>query len=162
MFEKWRESLDKGGRCGALFIDLSKSFDSLLYEVFIISQTISAWISCSTFKIISSFLSNRKYRTKMNFAYGNLEDLLLGVPQESVLEPLPFFRYMCHLVLFITTSNIANYAIDKNLYVCNTNIKNIIKKHENETLTVFEWFETNSDLKFFKSQILNTFKSQSQ
>ena len=95
----------------------------------------------------------------MNFAYGNLEDLLLGVPQESVLEPLLFFRYMCHLVLFITKSNIENYAIDKNLYVCNTNIKNIIKKHENETLTVFEWFENNSDLKFFKSQILNTFKS---
>lgn len=25
------------------------------------------------------------------------------------------------------------------------NIKNIIKKHENKTLTVFEWFENNSD-----------------
>ena len=97
MFERWRESLDKGGMCCALFINLSRSFDSLLYEVFIISQTISVWISCSTFKLISSFLSNRKYGTKMNFAYSNLEDLLLDVPQESVLGPLLFCRYMCHL-----------------------------------------------------------------
>ena len=33
MFERWRESLDKGGKCGALFIDLSKPFDFLLQKV---------------------------------------------------------------------------------------------------------------------------------
>ena len=76
---------------------------------------------------MSGFLSNRKYSKKMNFAYGNLEDLLLVVPQESVLEPLLFNRYMCHLFLFITKYNISNYAIDKNLCVCNRNMKNIIK-----------------------------------
>ena len=97
----------------------------------------------------------------MNFAYGNLEDLLLGVPQESVLEPLLFNR-QCHLFLFITKSNIANYAVDKNLCVCNRNMKNIVKKHEDESLTIFEWFENNSNFKSFKSQNLNIFKSQSQ
>ena len=32
MFEKWKENLDKGGECGALFVDLSKAFDcSMIY-----------------------------------------------------------------------------------------------------------------------------------
>ena len=27
-FEKWKKNLDKGEKCGALFIDLSKAYDS--------------------------------------------------------------------------------------------------------------------------------------
>ena len=91
MFERWRESLDKGGKCGGIVYRLIQTV-LLLTTQGIVSQIISVWISYSYFKLISSFLSNRKYRTKMNFAYGNLEDLLLGVPQESVLEPLLFNR----------------------------------------------------------------------
>ena len=29
MIKKWKENLDKGGECGALFVDLSKAFDCL-------------------------------------------------------------------------------------------------------------------------------------
>ena len=53
MFEGWRESLDKGGKCGGLLIDFYKAFDS--YE-----------FSYSSPKPILSFLDNRKYRTKIN------------------------------------------------------------------------------------------------
>ena len=33
MFEKWKENLDKGGECGALFVDLSKAFDCLQHDL---------------------------------------------------------------------------------------------------------------------------------
>ena len=33
MFEKWKENLDKGGECGALFVDLSKVFDCLQHDL---------------------------------------------------------------------------------------------------------------------------------
>ena len=69
---------------------------------------------------------------------------------------------MCYLFLFITKPNNENYTVDENLYECNMNIKNIIKKHEYETLTIFDWFENNLNFKSSKSQILNTFKSQKQ
>ena len=29
MFAKWKENLDNGGECGALFVDLSKVFECL-------------------------------------------------------------------------------------------------------------------------------------
>ena len=33
MFEKWKENPDKEGECGALFLDLSKSFDCLQHDL---------------------------------------------------------------------------------------------------------------------------------
>ena len=37
MFKRWRKHLDKWGKCGALFIDLSKAFDSLQYDLLLAS-----------------------------------------------------------------------------------------------------------------------------
>ena len=36
MFEKWEENLDKGGECGALFVDLSKAFDCLQHDLLLV------------------------------------------------------------------------------------------------------------------------------
>ena len=33
MLEKWKENLDKGEECGALFVDLSKAFDCLQHDL---------------------------------------------------------------------------------------------------------------------------------
>lgn len=33
MFEKWRENLDKGGKCGALFVNETEVLDWLLHSL---------------------------------------------------------------------------------------------------------------------------------
>ena len=33
IFEKWKKNLDKGGECGALFVDLSKALDCLQHDL---------------------------------------------------------------------------------------------------------------------------------
>lgn len=53
--------------------------------------------------------------SKINSEDSDLEDLLIGVPQEPVLGPLLFDIYMCDLFLFLTESNIANYVDDTTL-----------------------------------------------
>ena len=55
--------------------------------------------------------------------------------------------------MFITDSNIANYADNTIPYVCNRNMNDITKNIETESLTIFEWFQIN----FFKA---NSGKSQ--
>ena len=78
------ESLGKEGECGVLFTDLSKAFDSLSHNL-LLTKLEGYGFSYSCLKLSLSFLSNRKYRTKINYAYSNLENLLLDVPQGSVL-----------------------------------------------------------------------------
>lgn len=67
-------------------------------------------------KLISSFLCNRKYSTKINSSFSNWENFLTGAPQGSILGPLLFNIYMRDLFLLMTESNIAHYTDDTTLY----------------------------------------------
>ena len=68
MFKKWRENLDKEGECGALFVDLSKAFDCLQHDL-LLAKLNAYGFDYKSLKLISSFLSNRKYRTKINSSF---------------------------------------------------------------------------------------------
>ena len=120
MFEKWKENLDKGGECGALFVDLSKAFDCLQHDL-LLAKLNAYGFDYKSLKLISSFLSNRKYRTKINSSFSEWKHLLIGVPQGSVLGPLLFNIYMCDPFLFMSKTNVANYADDTTLYACEKN-----------------------------------------
>ena len=94
-------------------------------------------------KLISSFLSNRKYRTKINSSFSEWKHLLIGTPQVSVFGPLLFNIYMCDLFLFMSESNVANYADDKTLYACEKKLYDVKIRFESESLILFEWFHDN-------------------
>ena len=68
MFENWKKNLDKRGKCGTLFVDLSKAFDCLQHDLLL--ATLKAYgFDYKSLKLILSFLSNRKYRTKINSSF---------------------------------------------------------------------------------------------
>ena len=117
MFQKWKENLDRGGECGALFVDSSKAFDCLQHDL-LLAKLNAYGFDYKSLKIISSFLSNRKYRPKINSSFNEWKHLLIGVPQGSVLGSLLFNIYMWDLFLFMSESNVANYADDLTLHAC--------------------------------------------
>ena len=114
IFEKWKKNLDKGGECGALFVDLSKAFDCLQHDL-LLAKLNAYGFDYKSLKLISSFLSNRKYRTKINSSFSECKHLLIGVPQGSALGPLLSNIYMCDLFLFMSESNVTNYTDDTSL-----------------------------------------------
>ena len=64
MFEKWKENLDKGGECGAIFADLSKAFDCLQHDLLL--ATLNAYgFDYKYLKLISNLPSNRKCKQKL-------------------------------------------------------------------------------------------------
>ena len=63
VLEKWRGNLDKGGKYCALFVDISKAFDSLPHN-FLYAMLNAYGFGYEITKLILSFLRNRKYRTK--------------------------------------------------------------------------------------------------
>ena len=66
MFEKWKKNLVKGGECGALLVGLSKEFECLEHDLLLAKLNAHMGSITNLLNSLSSFLSNRKYRRKIN------------------------------------------------------------------------------------------------
>ena len=124
MIEKWRRNLDQGGICGALFTDLSKAFDCLVLD-FLIAKLEAYNFTYESLKLLNSYLNDRKHRAKINSSYSLFLDLLIGVPQGSILGPLLFNIYISDLSLFLDDANVTSCTDDIKPYAMkeNTSIK---------------------------------------
>ena len=94
-----------------ILTDLSKAFDCLNHEL-LIAKLHAHNFDDNSLKLIYSYLSERKQRTRNNNFYSNEGMLSSGVPQGSILGPLLFNIYMNDIFLFVPEINIANYADD--------------------------------------------------
>ena len=66
--------------------------------------------------LLHNYLTNRKQRVKIDSTFSSWEEVLFGVPRGSVLGPLLFNTFLCHLFLFINDIDIASYADDNTPY----------------------------------------------
>ena len=100
MLELWTESLDKGDSGGAIFIDLSKAFDTLNH-VLLIAKLEAYGFSENSLNYIQSYLRTRLQRTNVNLNFSLWKDIFAGVPQGSILGPLMFNIYINDIFLFL-------------------------------------------------------------
>ena len=96
MLEKWKNVVDKGKCFGALLTDLSKAFDYLSHQQ-LLSKLHSYGFDLLALKLIQSYLSNRKQRTKIIATYSSWKEILFGVPHGSILGALLFNILLCDL-----------------------------------------------------------------
>ena len=59
----------------------------------------NSWSYYNSLKLINSFPSRRKFRTKIDPSYSPYLDLLVGVPQGSILVPF-FFMHTCAMFFY--------------------------------------------------------------
>ena len=83
MLEKWKLSIDNKGFAGGVLMDLSKAFDTINHQL-LLAKLHAYGFSKQALAIVCSYLSNRKQRIKIN-VFSSWKDLILGVPQGSVL-----------------------------------------------------------------------------
>ena len=104
---KLKKMQDNGGSCGALLVYLSMDFDFIVRDL-LLAKLSAYGFDYNSLKLIHSFLSGRKFRTKIGSSYCPYLDLLLGVPQGPILDILLFNIYMCNLFLCDCKSDIIN------------------------------------------------------
>ena len=131
LIEKWKAILDKNGYAGAVLIDLSKAFDTVNRDL-LIAKLNAYGFTKNSLRLIKSYLSNRWQRTKINSSFSSWTELLLGVPQGSVLGPLLFNICINDLFCLTESTNVCSYADDTTFHACDMDLDLAI-----------EWFESN-------------------
>ena len=115
---KRKETLEKGKSVGAIFMCLSKAFDTLNYD-FLIAKLEAYGFSENSLNYIQSYLRNRLQRTNVNNNFSLWKDIFSGFPQGSILGPLMFNIYINDVFLFPDNGCLSNYADVTTLYLFN-------------------------------------------
>ena len=139
MLEKWKRAVDNGKAFGLLLTDLSKAFDCLFHER-LLGKLHADGFSFAGLRLIHSYLTNRKQRTKVNSSYSSWEEILSGVPQGSILGPLLFNIFLCDMSFIMNDIDFASYADDNTPYVSSDSIEDVIRILENDSIKLFKWF----------------------
>ena len=142
MLEKWKVCNDKKLSFGALLTDLSKAFDCLSHEL-LIAKLHAYGFSYNALKLVSSYLTNRKQRTKCGTVYSTWKEILSGVPQGSILGPLLFNVFLCDLFFDLEKIDFSNFADDITPYCHGQNVEEVIHNLEKTATDLFEWFTNN-------------------
>ena len=143
LIENWKKSLDKKGYGGAVLMDLSKAFDTIKHDL-LLAKLHAYGFSKKALKRIHNYLRNRWHRTKINKDFSTWQELLQGVPQGSVLEPLLYNIYLNDLFFLIESIKVCNFADDNTFYACDKDLNHLINRLEHGSFLAVEWFENNS------------------
>ena len=108
-------ALDRGKSCAAVFIDLTKAFDTVNHSI-LLSRLCSIGLSDFTLGWVSNYLNGRTQRVQIKGSLSDKLNIDTGVPQGSILGPLLFTLYINNLGDDLSDADIHLYADDTVIY----------------------------------------------
>ena len=133
MLEKWQKAVDKGEYVSALFMDLSKAFDTINHDL-LLAKLKAYGFSLNAVKLMRSYLKNRKQQVQINNKSSSENR------QGSIDGPLLFNLLINDLIFFIQYCTLSNYADDNNLFTMSKNKDEIKSILSSDFRVVNDWF----------------------
>ena len=142
MLEKWKKALDKEEKMSAIFMDLSKAFDTINHDL--LPAKLKAYgFSKQALSFMRSYLKNRRQRVQINDKFSNLKEVIAGVPQGSIGGPLLFNLFINDHFFFICFSPLSNYGDDNNSFATGTDTQLMNQMLLCDFRAVDDWFYEN-------------------
>ena len=128
VLDEWTSEMDKGNYMDVIYMDFQKAFDTVPHKRLI--SKLSFNIRNNLINLIETFITNRQQKVAVNGKESNLHKVTSGIPQESVLGPLPFVLYINDLP-DLTQSNTFLFAVDIKIFgaLTNKNDQDILQKY---------------------------------
>ena len=122
-------------------MDLSKAYDCVNHDL--ITKLETSGVGENSLRLIQNYLSQRQQRVKVGSSFSEWLEIILGIPQGSILGPVLFNVFTNDLLLFIKETDICNFTDGTTLYACGKELDIISFKLEIETNRVIQWLKDN-------------------
>ena len=132
----------------ALFLDLSKAFDSLEHSV-LLEKLERYGIRGVALSWFQSYLKNREIQVKCKVVgtgkieYSAYQEIKFGAPQGSCLGPLIFLIFTNDLYQHVKYSSTILFADDTTLHKTHRNLDYLKSCLEHDLTQLLDWFQAN-------------------
>ena len=130
MIEKLKRALDENMKVGEIFMDLSEAFDTLNHRLFL-AKLKAYGLQPTALKQIESYHTGCFQRTKVSNTYISWSEIKVGVPQGSILGPMPEEKFL------------SNCADNKTLNSIGNTIESVQKALSSNFRIIQNWFHKN-------------------
>ena len=135
------DSFEKGEFILAVFMDLSKAFDTVDHQI-LIKRLQYYGIDGTALEWFKSYFSNRKHYISSQDVSENCLDIICAVPQGSILGSLLFLIYVNDLFKASNPLMKVMFADDTNSFISHKNIDTIFASMNKELENVSTWFKS--------------------
>ena len=142
LLDKVINSLSKKDHIIALFMDLSKAFDTIDHNI-LLHKLYNYGIRGIVWSWIKSYLSNRQQYVSIDDVNSPISHINCGVPQGSILGPLLFLIYINDIVNSSPILSFILFADDTNILLSHNNLRELINIMNLELNNVSLWFKSN-------------------
>ena len=151
-----RKAADNGKLTGAVFIDLSKAFDTLGHTSILVKLQ-SYGIKDVTLEWFKNYLFGRTQLVSMDNMLSEQFPVKCGVPQGSILGPLLFLIFFNDFPDVLEHSDVVQFADDTVIYVASSSFDDIETSLNKDLQRVSKYFRNNElviNLKLGKTECM--------